>query len=136
MRVPFGTISIPEQSKKLIQEILESKRVSSGKYVRLFEDRFAELHGAKEAVALSSGTDADVLALTTLHDFGARRGDEVIIPSLSFVATGNAVIHAGFTPVFVDIRKETLNIDPSGIEEAITDRTRAIMPVHLMGKPA
>ena len=136
MRVPFGTISIPEQSKKLIQEILESKRVSSGKYVRLFEDRFAALHGAKEAVALSSGTDADVLALAVLHDFGARRGDEVIIPSLSFVATGNAVVHAGFKPVFVDIQRETLNIDPAGIEDAITDRTRAIMPVHLMGKPA
>lgn len=136
MRVPFGTISIPERSKTLIQEILETKRLSSGKYVRLFEDRFAELHGAKEAVALSSGTDADVLALAALHDFGTRRGDEVIIPSLSFVATGNAVVHAGFTPVFVDVRRETLNIDPAGIEAAITERTKAIMPVHLMGKPA
>lgn len=136
IRVPFGTISVPERSKKLILEILETKRISSGKYVRLFEEKFAELHGAREAVALSSGTDADVLALAVLHDFGARRNDEVIVPSLSFVATGNAVFHAGFTPVFVDIRRDTLNIDPSKIEAAVTGKTKAIMPVHLMGKPA
>ena len=136
MTVPFGTISIPEQSKKLIRETLEAKRVSSGKYVRMFEDGFAELIGVKEAVAVSSGTDADVLALAVLHDFGAQRGDEVIIPALSFVATGNAVLHAGFTPVFVDIERDTLNIDPNQIEAAITEKTKAIMPVHLMGKPA
>src|SRR4030042_1220628 len=101
MKVPFGTISIPDKAKALIAEILETKRVSSGKYVRLFEDKFAELLGVKEAVALSSGTDADILALAVLHDCGAKRGDEVIVPALSFVATGNAVVHAGFTPVFV-----------------------------------
>ena len=134
--VPFGTISIPDRAKELISEILETRRVSSGKYVRMFEDKFAELHGVKEAVAVSSGTDADILALAVLHDFGAKRGDEVIVPALSFVATGNAVVHAGFTPVFVDIRRDTLNIDPDQIEPAITDRTCAIMPVHLMGKPA
>lgn len=136
MAVPFGTISIPEKSKELIREILETRRVSSGKYVRQFEERFAELLGVKEAVAVSSGTDADILALAVLHDFGAQKGDEVIVPALSFVATGNAVIHAGFKPVFVDIERETLNIDASRIEAAITPRTRAIMPVHLMGKPA
>jgi dTDP-4-amino-4,6-dideoxygalactose transaminase len=136
MNVPFGTISIPEKSRQLIAEILDTKRVSSGRYVRLFEEKFAELLGAKEAVALSSGTDADILALAVLHDFGAERGNEVIIPALSFVATGNAVVHAGFTPVFVDVRRDTLNIDPALIEAAITAKTKAIMPVHLMGKPA
>ncbi|HEY44602.1 MAG TPA: DegT/DnrJ/EryC1/StrS family aminotransferase [Anaerolineae bacterium] len=136
LRVPFGTISIPEQSKRLIGEILDTKRISSGKYVRMFENRFAELSGVKEAVALSSGTDADTLALAVLHDYGARRGDEVIVPALSFVATGNAVLHAGFSPVFVDIERDTLNLDPSQIESAITEKTRAILAVHLMGKPA
>lgn len=136
MVVPFGTISLPEQAKKLINETLDAKRISSGKLVRMFEDRFAELLGVKEVVAVSSGTDADILALAMLHDYGAKRGDEIIVPALSFVATGNAVLHAGFTPVFVDIQRETLNIDPSQIEGAITERTRAIMPVHLMGKPA
>ncbi|WP_298438385.1 DegT/DnrJ/EryC1/StrS family aminotransferase [Geobacter sp.] len=135
-RVPFGTITITDTARRLINEALETKRISSGKYVREFEDRFAHLLGAKEAVAVSSGTDADILAMAILHDYGARRGDEVIVPALSFVATGNAVLHAGFTPAFVDIERETLNIDPTRIEAAITERTRAVMPVHLMGKPA
>ena len=136
MRIPFGTISITEKSKKIINEIIDSGRVSSGKYVRRFEEKFAALVGAQEAVAVSSGTDADALALAVLYDFGARRGDEVIVPALSFAATGNAILQAGFTPVFVDIKRETLNIDPDKIEPAITKKTRAIMPVHLMGKPA
>ena len=135
-KVPFGTITITNTAKRLISEALETKRISCGKLVREFEDRFAELLGVKEAVAVSSGTDADILALAVLQDFGAKRGDEVIVPALSFVATGNAVVHAGFTPVFVDIERETLNIDPTKIEAAITPKTRAIMPVHLMGKPA
>lgn len=136
MKIPFGTLTVTRKSRDLINEALDSNRLSSGKYVRMFEEKFAELVGAKEAVALSSGTDADALALAVLHDFGAKRGDEVIVPALSFVATGNAVLHAGFTPVFVDVERHTLNIDPSKIERAITEKTRAIMPVHLMGKPA
>jgi len=136
IRVTFGTISITARSKRLMREILDSGRVSSGKYVREFEKRFASIVCTKEAVALSSGTDAAALALAVLYDFGAERGDEIILPALSFAATGNAVLQAGFRPVFVDIERRTLNIDPSKIEGAITKRTRAIMPVHLMGKPA
>jgi dTDP-4-amino-4,6-dideoxygalactose transaminase len=135
-RFPFGTITVTETAKRLIHEALDAKRISSGKLVREFEDRFAALVGVREAVAVSSGTDADILALAVLHDLGAHRGDEIIVPALSFVATGNAVVHAGFTPVFVDIERETLNIDPGRIEAAITPKTRAVMPVHLMGKPA
>lgn len=134
--IPFGTITITDKAKELIMEALEKKRISSGRLVREFEKKFAELHGVKEAVAVSSGTDADALALAVLYDYGAKRGDEVILPALSFVATGNAVLHAGFKPVFVDIDRNTLNINPDLIEQAITERTRAIMPVHLMGKPA
>lgn len=136
MQIPFGTITITKKSKDLIGRALDSSRVSSGKYVRRFEEKFAKLVNAKESVAVSSGTDADVLALAVLYDFGAKRGDEVIIPALSFVATGNAVLHAGFKPVFVDVKRDTLNIDTDLIEGAITKKTRAIMPVHLMGKPA
>lgn len=136
MRIPFGTVAVTEKSKQLIADILETNRLSGGKYVREFEKRFAELLGVKEAVAVSTGTDADALALAVLYDFGARRGDEIILPALSFVSTGNAVLQAGFTPVFVDIDRRTLNIDPRKIEEKITVRTKAIMPVHLMGKPA
>ena len=136
LKVPFGALTITDTSKRLIKEILDSNRVSSGKYVRELEKRFAELTGTKEAVAVSSGTDADALALAVLYDVGAKRGDEVIVPALSFVATGNAVLQAGFKPVFVDIEKETLNIDPSKIENVVTKKTKAIIPVHLMGKPA
>lgn len=136
MKIPFGTISITSKSRKLINDVISSNKISCGKYVRMFEEEFARIIGAKYAVALSSGTDADTLAMAVLYDFGAKRGDEVIVPALSFVATGNAVLHAGFKPVFVDIERSTLNIDCGKIEKAITKRTRAIMPVHLMGKPA
>jgi len=136
VQVTFGTVSIDNRSKRLVRDILDSNRVSSGSHVREFERRFAALIGARAAVALSSGTDADALALAVLYDFGARRGDDIIVPALSFVATGNAVLQAGFNPVFVDVDRGTLNIDPLKIESAITRKTRAIMPVHLMGKPA
>jgi len=135
-KIPFGTITITDKAKKLVMEALDSKRISSGRLVREFEKKFAALFGVKEAVAVSTGTDADALALAVLYDYGAQRGDEVIVPALSFVSTGNAVLHAGFTPVFVDIERTTLNINPALIERAVTPRTRAITPVHLMGKPA
>lgn len=135
-KIPFGTISVTEKSRKLIAEAISSNRLSSGRYVREFEKKFAQLIGAEAATAVSSGTDAIALALAVLYDFGAKRGDEVILPALSFAATGNAVLQAGFIPVFVDIERKTLNIDPSKIESAITEKTKAIVPVHLMGKPA
>ena len=135
-KVPFGTVSITSEARKLIDKALDTKFVTRGKLVEEFEQKFAKLFGTKEAVALSSGTDADALSLAVLYDYGAQRGDEVIVPALSFVATGNAVFQAGFKPVFVDVTRETLNIDVARIEPAITPKTRAIMPVHLMGKPA
>jgi len=135
-KVPFGTVSITEEARRLIDQALESKWVTRGKYVQEFEEKFAAIFGVKYAIAVSSGTDADAIACAVLYDFGAQRGDEIIIPALTFVATGNAVLQAGFKPVFVDVRRETLNIDPDKIEAAITSKTRAIMPVHLMGKPA
>jgi len=84
---------------------------------------------------MSSGTDACVNACLALRDFGAKDNDEVICPALTFVATVNAVLTARLTPVFVDISRNTLNIDPSKIEDAITPKTRAIMVTHTMGKP-
>jgi dTDP-4-amino-4,6-dideoxygalactose transaminase len=136
MRIPFGTISVSDYSRELIENALNSNRLSSGRFVREFEEEFARLVGSGHAVAVSSGTDALAVALAVLYDYGARRNDEVILPALSFVATGNAVVNAGFKPVFVDVRPETLNIDPEAIESAITEKTRALLPVHLMGKPA
>lgn len=135
-KVPFGTVSITPDARRLINEALDLNWVTRGRYVQEFEEKFAQLFGVKYAVAVSSGTDADALACAVLYDFGAHRGDEIIVPALSFIGTGNAVLQAGFKPVFVDVKRETLNIDSSQIEAAITPRTRAIMPVHLMGKPA
>ncbi len=135
-KVPFGTVSITEEARRLINEAIDSRWLTRGKYVEEFEKKFADIFGVKDAVAVSSGTDADALACAVLYDFGAKRADEIIIPALSFIATGNAVFQAGFRPVFVDVDRYTLNIDVEKIEAAITDKTRAIMPVHLMGKPA
>lgn len=136
MKIPFGALSVTEKAKELVTAALKRNSLSSGKYVREFEKKFAQLVGAKEAVAVSSGTDALALSLAVLYDFGAKRQDEVIMPALTFVATANAVLQAGFTPVFVDIERDTFNLDPSKIEKAITAKTRAIIAVHLMGKPA
>ncbi|MGD8352319.1 MAG: DegT/DnrJ/EryC1/StrS family aminotransferase [Nitrospirota bacterium] len=135
-KIPYGVRSVTPRAKELIREALEAESPLGGQLVREFEKRFAGLAGTREAVAVSSGTDALALALAVLYDYGAGRGDEVIVPALSFVATGNAVLQAGFTPVFVDIERETLNIDPSKMELAVTDKTRALAPVHIMGKPA
>ncbi|MEK7375718.1 MAG: aminotransferase class I/II-fold pyridoxal phosphate-dependent enzyme, partial [Candidatus Margulisiibacteriota bacterium] len=121
MKIPFGTMLVTEKAKKLVAEVMESGFLSSGKYVREFEEKFADLIGTKDAVAVSSGTDADTLAMAVMYDYGAKRGDEVIVPSLSFVATGNAVLHAGFVPIFVDVEMHTLNINPDRIEEAINE---------------
>ncbi len=135
-KVPFGTVSITAKAKVLINDAIERQWLTKGRFVKEFEEKFAALFGVKYGIAVSSGTDADAIACAVLYDFGAKRGDEIIIPALTFVATGNAVLQAGFRPVFVDVNRDTLNIDPDKIEAAITARTRAIMPVHLMGKPA
>lgn len=135
-QVPFGTVSITDHAVGLINKALESKWVTRGKYVQEFEEKFAALFGVGYAVAVSSGTDADAVACATLYDEGAERGDEIIVPALTFVATANAVVQAGFRPVFVDVDRNTLNMNPERIADVITPKTRAIMPVHLMGKPA
>ncbi len=136
MKVPFGCVSVTKKAQRLALQALKNNRLSSGKYVMDFEEKFASLTGTGHAVAVASGTDAIALALAVLYDFKAKRQDEVIVPALSFVATANAVLQAGFTPVFVDVDRNTFNINPLKIEAAITDKTRAILPVHLMGKPA
>jgi len=135
MRIDFGDLIIGETAKKYLQKAIDKNWVSEGDNVKQFEDDFAKLFGYKHAIGTSSGTDADIVACAALYDFGAERGDEIIVPALSFVATANSILAAGFTPKFVDVELETLNIDPSKIEEAISNKTRAIMAVHTMGKP-
>jgi len=135
MRIMFGDLKIGDIAKQYIQRALNENWVSEGANVKEFEGKFASKFGYKHAIATSSGTDADIVSCASLYEFGADRGDEVIVPALTFVASANSILAAGFTPKFVDIEVETLNIDPNKIEEAITNKTRAIMAVHLMGKP-
>ena len=135
MRINFGDLKIGKTARKYIQEALDKNWISEGANVKKFEAGFAAKFGYKHAIAVSSGTDADIVSCASLYEFGAKRGDEIIVPACTFVASANAILAAGFTPKFVDIEIETLNIDPDKIEAAITPKTRAIMVVHLMGKP-
>ncbi len=135
MRISFGELRIGEIARKRIEACFERNWASEGVNVADFEREFAAHFGYRNAVAVSSGTDACLVACAVLHDRGASRGDEIIVPACSFVATSNAVLAAGFVPRFVDVELETLNLDPAKIEAAIGPRTRAIQVVHTMGKP-
>lgn len=136
-RIEFGELRIGEIAKQHLIDICNSNWASEGPKVKQFERDWKNLFGYKKSVAMSSGTDGCINACLTLYDTkNANRGDEIIVPALSFIATSNAVRAAGFVPRFVDIKKETLNIDEEKIEAAITDKTIAIMPVHTMGRPA
>jgi dTDP-4-amino-4,6-dideoxygalactose transaminase len=133
-RIKFGELKIGKTAKKYLKTAIDRNWVSGGKNVEEFEDKFAKKFGYHYAIATSSGTDADICCCTSLYDFGAQRGDEVIVPALCFVASANSVLASGLVPIFVDIEIETLNIDPLEIEDAITEKTKAIMAVHTMGK--
>lgn len=136
MKVTMAEWKVTRKQKKLIKEILKSGRLTYGEKTRELERRFAELHGVKHALFTSSGTAALKIALHALKDkHGWQDGDEVIIPSVTFVATMNVVLMNNLVPVLVDVDRNTANINPELIESAINERTRAIIPVHLLGQP-
>jgi perosamine synthetase len=116
------------------RECIETGWISSiGRFVSLFEERFAEFCGVEYALSCNNGTSALHLALVGL---GIEAGDEVIVPTLTYIATANAVRYCNATPVFVDSEACTMNLDPAQVEKRITARTRAIIVVHLYGHPA
>ena len=122
--------------KKLIKKVLKSGRLTYGPMTRELEERFAKIHGRKYAIFVNSGTSALKIALRHYKEkYGWKDGDEVIIPALTFVATMNVVLMNNLKPVLVDIGNN-LNINPFLIERAITKKTRAIIPVHLLGQSA
>ncbi|PZV04376.1 MAG: Cys/Met metabolism pyridoxal-phosphate-dependent enzyme [Leptolyngbya sp.] len=123
---------IGETINAAVLEVLASGRYIGGSVVEEFEQQFASYIGTSECVSCNSGTDALFLALKAL-DIGA--GDEVITTPFTFVATAEVISAVGATPVFVDIELDTLNLALNQVEAAITDRTRAIIPVHLFGQP-
>ena len=116
----------------LIDAFLSTWISSSGRYITKFEDEFSKYCQSKYGVAVTNGTVALLLALKTL---GIGKGDEVIIPDFTFAATANAVLHAGATPVIVDVEHNSWCISPDEIEKAITKKTKAIIPVHIYGQP-
>ncbi|MCX7748446.1 MAG: LegC family aminotransferase [Clostridia bacterium] len=131
--IPLSVPSINGNEWKYIKECLDTNWVSSaGSYVDLFEERFKAFLGAEKAVVTMNGTAALHLALVTL---GIKAGDEVIVPSMTFISTVNAVKYVGAVPVFADCCRDTFGLDAERLEALITPKTRAIIPVHLYGHP-
>ncbi len=131
--VPWWKPEIGPQEYAQVKAVLESNYINEGDVTSEFESQIAQLVGAKYAIAVTSGTAALTLALA---GFGVGSGDEVIVPDITFIATANAVVLAGAKPVLVDVHRQTLTIDPVAAEQAITSRTKAIVPVHVSGRAA
>src|SRR6202158_3922989 len=138
MRVPL--LDLQAQYRPLRDEILaaitrvcDSQRFIMGPEITALEEELAALLGIRHAVAVSSGTDALLLALMALD---IKAGDEVVTPTYSFFATAGAVARLGATPALVDVDEATFNLDPATLAKAITPKTKAIIPVHLFGQSA
>lgn len=138
MKVPFMDLKARHASMRseflsAMETVMDSGKFSGGHYVERFEEEFAAYCGTRHAIGVGSGTEALWLTLVAM---GIGPGDEVITVPLTFVATVEAILLAGAKPVFVDIDPATYTMDPAGIVQALTSRTKAILPVHLFGQPA
>ena len=138
MKIPFVDLKAQYASIKVeidaaIADVIANTAFIGGPFAKSFEDAFAEFCGVKHCVGVGNGTDALFIAMKT---FGIGEGDEVITAANSFIATSEAITMTGARVVFVDINPKTYNIDVIKIEEKITDKTKAIVPVHLFGQPA
>ena len=134
--IGVGALELTTAAKRRVMQVLDSNRLSYGPLTRELEERFAGLHGCQFGLFTNSGTSAlhiAVAALKEIHDW--RDGDEVIVPAVTFVATVNVLLHNNLRPVLVDVDSTYYELDPSLIDAACTDRTRAIIPVHLFGQP-
>lgn len=132
-KIPVYQPSLNGNEKKYVNECLDSTWISSkGKFVNEFENAFAKYVGVKHAASVSNGTVAIHLALLAL---GIGEGDEVIVPTLTYIASVNSIVYTGATPVFVDSVKDSWQIDPADVAKKITPKTKAIIAVHLYGHP-
>ena len=125
--------NVGDLEKRNLNNAIDSGYVSTvGPFVPEFEEKFATYLGIKNAVSTQSGTTAIHLSL---YELGIEEGDEVVVPALTFIASVNPIMYVGATPVFVDVDINTWNIDPGKLEESLTDKTKAIIPVHFYGNP-
>ena len=133
-RIPVAAPVLDGRETEYVMDCMQTSWISSnGRYIGAFEEAFARFVGVKHAIATNNGTTALHLALVAL---GLKPGDEVIVPTLTYIASANAVRYCGATPVFVDSDPHTFNIDPAEVAAKITPRTKGIMPVHLYGQSA
>ena len=133
MQVPIARTGLTEEEIQSVLEPLQSGWLVQGPKVQKFEQAWSDFTGAEHSIAVTSCTTALHLSLAAL---GFGPGDEAIVPAFTWISTANVVEHLGGKVVFADIELETFNIDPKGIEELITPRTKAILPVHLFGLAA
>jgi len=133
-RISVAQPQLNGNERQYVLDCLDTNWISSiGKYISAFEEEFAKYCGVKHAIATNNGTTALHLALVTL---GLQPGDEVLIPTVTYIATANAVKYCGATPVLVDVLPGSMNIDPACLAAKITPKTKGIIPVHLYGHPA
>ncbi len=130
--IPVVDIDIKELEIEAVKKVVESRFLIEGKHARSFEEKFSKFTRSKFTTTIVNGTAALHLALVAL-DIGPK--DEVITTPYTFIASSNTILHAGAIPIFVDVDSETYNIDPEKIEEKMTKKTKAIMPVHIFGNP-
>lgn len=130
--LPYGKQCVDDLDRAAVDEVLRSDWLTTGPYVKAFEDCLTAFTGAKHGVAVSTGTAALHAAI---HALNIQADDEVIVPAISFVASANCVLYAGAKPVFSDLERDTLNIDPDDLARKITSRTKAIVVVDFAGHP-
>ncbi len=130
--IPVAKPSIGEEEIEEVRKVFESGWLGMGAWVKQFENAVSDFIGAKHVIAVNTGTSALHLALVAC---GIKSGDEIIVPSLTFAASIQAIVATGAVPVFCDVEPDTLNADPADIEKKITSGTKAIMPVHYRGYP-
>ena len=130
--IPVVDVNIAQEEINAVTAVLKSKFLVEGKNARAFEEKFKKYTGSKFAATVTNGTCALHMALTALN---IGPGDEVITTPFTFVASSNSILFNGAIPIFVDVKSDTFNMDPKRIEEAITPKTKAIMPVHIFGNP-
>ncbi len=135
-KIGVGCVNISDNAKKYVMQVLNTQRLSHGPFLTRFEGEFSKFHDSKYGITCNSGTDALRAGIAALKEkYNWDDGDEILVPSLTFVASSNSILQNNLKPVFVDIERDYYGINPKLLEERINEKTRAVMPVHLFGMP-